>query len=489
MSTLKPRDKAILEKVFEMADGYVLGFSDRTMEAFFAEEFDIEVYGKKYDFDYPSRSKANRLRGILRAENDALVGNIILKLVDYAETTKLTRDEEITANQKELYQKAKDIGMQFLMIGVNGGENPLINELQDKSMLIKEFNKLDVTKLDKKAKIYILKVLFSYYEAAVTSYYGDGMFFVSSGIDDLNDYFKLLRRKMVEIIDADTVFDELKSSASYEHVLEQLNSLYGSSEYIDVTWDEYTRPAIINMRETIADLDLCENGCEMHKVGTAVQLLLEQVAKEITTLDGLMSSKRKTFYSPSNTSQSKSDTSSEVHHKHTVTFANNAQEKPIDLNFTQPATDTAMKTGFPYTIPDGTRWESIILTFLNDEYVKINVAGHTHETGFADMGFADGRKKGECNELWVLLRLLAQKAGSLPASDPDARDKYKQKKARLATALKTYFRFDTDPFKPYAKEKAYTLKMTIGYTDKPTQSPQAKTLTDEADDMFKSFSQ
>jgi hypothetical protein len=39
---------------------------------------------------------------------------------------------EITANQKELYQKAKDIGTQFLMIGVNGGENPLISVLQGK---------------------------------------------------------------------------------------------------------------------------------------------------------------------------------------------------------------------------------------------------------------------------------------------------------------------------------------------------------------------
>ena len=178
-----------------------------------------------------------------------------------------------------------------------------------------------------------------------------------------------------------------------------------------------------------------------------------------------------------------------VRHEHRHHFENNVQEKPIDLNLNQVVTDGGVKTGFPHKIPDGARWENIMLTFLNDEYVKINVAGHTHETGFADMGFADGRKKGECNELWVLLRLLAQKAGSLPASDPDAKDKYKQKKARLAAVLKKYFRLDTDPFKPYAKEKAYTLKMTIGYTDKPTQSPQAKTLTDEADDIFKSFSQ
>lgn len=149
MSTLKPRERAILEKVFEMESGYVLDFSDRTMEAFFAEEFDIELYDSKYDLDLPSKSKANRLRGILRVEEDALVGNIILKLIDYAETIALTRGDELSQNQKELYQKGKEIGMQFLMTGINSGGNPLVTQLHDKSNLIKEFNQLDVSKLDK----------------------------------------------------------------------------------------------------------------------------------------------------------------------------------------------------------------------------------------------------------------------------------------------------------------------------------------------------
>ena len=43
MASLKSRDKAILEKIFQMEQGYVLDFSDRTMEAFFAEEFEIDV--------------------------------------------------------------------------------------------------------------------------------------------------------------------------------------------------------------------------------------------------------------------------------------------------------------------------------------------------------------------------------------------------------------------------------------------------------------
>ncbi len=109
MSTLKTRDKAILEKAFWMGGGYVLDFSDRTMEAFFAEEFDIAVYDKKYDFDFPSKSKANRMRGIWQYESDEVVSKIILALVDYAETVRLTKGHEISEQEVVLFQKAREI--------------------------------------------------------------------------------------------------------------------------------------------------------------------------------------------------------------------------------------------------------------------------------------------------------------------------------------------------------------------------------------------
>lgn len=114
MSTLNSRDKAILEKVLRMEQGWLLDFSDRTMQNFFSETFKINIYDEKYDFDFPSKSKANRLRGIWRAESDEKVGSIILALVDYAEVIVLTKEEELAPLQKELFQKAKDIGSRLL---------------------------------------------------------------------------------------------------------------------------------------------------------------------------------------------------------------------------------------------------------------------------------------------------------------------------------------------------------------------------------------
>lgn len=97
-----------------MEQGWLLDFSDRTMQNFFLETFKINIYDEKYEFDFPSKSKANRLRGIWRAESDEKVGSIILALVDYAEVIVLTKEEELAPLQKELFQKAKDIGSRLL---------------------------------------------------------------------------------------------------------------------------------------------------------------------------------------------------------------------------------------------------------------------------------------------------------------------------------------------------------------------------------------
>lgn len=114
MSTLNSRDKAILEKVLRMEQGWLLDFSDRTMQNFFSKTFKINIYDEKYDFDFPSKSKANRLRGIWLAEDDTKVGLIVSALVDYAEVIVLTKGEELTHLQKELFQKAKEIGLRLL---------------------------------------------------------------------------------------------------------------------------------------------------------------------------------------------------------------------------------------------------------------------------------------------------------------------------------------------------------------------------------------
>jgi hypothetical protein len=83
MANLSTNDKHILEKLFQMGGGYVLNFSDKTMEEFFRDDVGINIYDLKYR--YASGSKANYMRGFWQVAQDALVGKSIGKLLDYIE--------------------------------------------------------------------------------------------------------------------------------------------------------------------------------------------------------------------------------------------------------------------------------------------------------------------------------------------------------------------------------------------------------------------
>lgn len=173
---LSGTDKKILETLFNMQGGYVLDFSDRRMTEFFNEEFGINIYDEKYDFDFPSKSKANRLRGIWLKENEMTVGQIILSLVDYLETSQLVDGKEIPQNTKDLAQKARQIGAKLLFDEMTKNHAPIIKAITDKTAIIKNFNNFDYKALTTNQKIYFLKVLFSYYEGTIRAYYGSGLF-------------------------------------------------------------------------------------------------------------------------------------------------------------------------------------------------------------------------------------------------------------------------------------------------------------------------
>ena len=70
MSDLTPIEKRKLERALGMGDGYVLGFSNRTFDEFFADYFSVDIYDAKYD--YQSGSKANRLRAFWNVEGNYL---------------------------------------------------------------------------------------------------------------------------------------------------------------------------------------------------------------------------------------------------------------------------------------------------------------------------------------------------------------------------------------------------------------------------------
>lgn len=84
MASLKFTEKLLLEEFLEMSDGYVLNFSNRTFSAFFAD-FDVDIDGAQYSKNN-SGSKANRMRSFWDISSDRQVGEVILKLVEYAES-------------------------------------------------------------------------------------------------------------------------------------------------------------------------------------------------------------------------------------------------------------------------------------------------------------------------------------------------------------------------------------------------------------------
>lgn len=121
---------------------------------------------------------------------------------------------------------------------------------------------------------------------------------------------------------------------------------------------------------------------------------------------------------------------------------------------------------FPHKLVAGTKWEHIIIQFLDDQNVRIIVGKNTLEASFIDMGFEDGRT-GKPNKQWALLLILARHQGEINATDTEVNSKIKKTKELLVKQLKSYFPLDYDPFWPYEpylpyKEKSsYQIKLQL----------------------------
>lgn len=102
MSSLSAVEKNKLEKLFGMHTGYVLHFSNRTFENFFAD-FEVDIYSEKYN--HGGSSKANLLRSFWKIESDHVVGKIIMGMIESA-----TFSEE----EKEQVEKCKEIANRLL---------------------------------------------------------------------------------------------------------------------------------------------------------------------------------------------------------------------------------------------------------------------------------------------------------------------------------------------------------------------------------------
>ena len=92
MAKLTPRDYRILDEVFEMQQGYVLNFRDRTMSEIFDYELSVDIDSEKYRRF--GTSKAKRVRCFLATENPAIVAKTLRSLWDYRDSIKEPIDEK-----------------------------------------------------------------------------------------------------------------------------------------------------------------------------------------------------------------------------------------------------------------------------------------------------------------------------------------------------------------------------------------------------------
>jgi len=121
---------------------------------------------------------------------------------------------------------------------------------------------------------------------------------------------------------------------------------------------------------------------------------------------------------------------------------------------------------FPYKIPAGTHWSSIIIKFLDDEQVEIKIKRFRHTTNYKEMGMIGKGNIPAPSEQWVFLKVLAQCTGEITIQDSKAKDTYKKQKQELTEILQQYFSIDYDPFYPYKSSyeksgNSYKIKLTL----------------------------
>lgn len=95
MSDLTNLEKRQSERLFQMGDGYIFDFSNRTFQEFVTDSTGRDSYDERYN--YASGSKSNRLRGFCKEENNRTVGRLMGDLLEYG-----FRRRSIKANDPDL---------------------------------------------------------------------------------------------------------------------------------------------------------------------------------------------------------------------------------------------------------------------------------------------------------------------------------------------------------------------------------------------------
>lgn len=107
MSDINFKEKKFLERLLEMGGGYVLDFSNRTMQEFIMDTMDVDIYHGKYSFK--GDSKANRLRAFWEIESNYHVGLLLENLLDYWLTQIHTGERDYDYTDENLHKECLKI--------------------------------------------------------------------------------------------------------------------------------------------------------------------------------------------------------------------------------------------------------------------------------------------------------------------------------------------------------------------------------------------
>lgn len=106
-----------------------------------------------------------------------------------------------------------------------------------------------------------------------------------------------------------------------------------------------------------------------------------------------------------------------------------------------------------FPTPSGTQWSEVKISFIDNEYVSINIKGKTTQKHYTEMGFK-GRRKCSPSELWNFFKEIAKLNGSFSKWPNKDKVKVKELFSDLRKKLTEYFKIDGDPI-PHKKGKGY----------------------------------
>jgi hypothetical protein len=154
MSTLSANNKRILEKVFQMEEGYVLNFTNRTFSDFFETNYDINIYDDKF-YGW-SGSKASRMRSFWDLEDNDQVALLISDLLKYIGNEILLENLEMRDFPDRLVIKAGEIADELSEDASNSYDQEdaefLNKEFSDMKKRIKNINEDTYQVIDQRIK-------------------------------------------------------------------------------------------------------------------------------------------------------------------------------------------------------------------------------------------------------------------------------------------------------------------------------------------------